>query len=233
MPSANWKPLSARQHRTSRPPSFVAMASGPAVAMEAFAARNFVEKGQKPSGKAFIEFDTVQFAVIVNVFYEGRLAAGEDPLKPGYAPFCKHLFVPNFVPGLQDTVLQITDANAALLKSEYAARTEKELPVLGRWFPKDAVRENIVEARFLDVILYSREQIIEENKAMGEPDDGVRAPWGIVSVKPQSIDTEIPMEPITMMRNALGVELGGSGVPMVREEYAKSVEFWNRHGRVQ
>ena len=30
-------------------------------------------------------------------------------------------------------------------------------------------------------------------------------PWGIISIKPQMVDYELPMNPITMMRNALGV----------------------------
>ena len=34
------------------------------------------------------------------------------------------------------------------------------------------------------------------------------------------------MDPITMMRNALGAEEGGSGVKLNREEYKKSVDFW-------
>lgn len=32
------------------------------------------------------------------------------------------------------------------------------------------------------------------------------APWGIISVKGQLCDHELPMQPITMMRNALGAE---------------------------
>lgn len=205
-------------------------ALSPAVVLDPFAAKNFVEPGQKPVGKAFIEFDKKEFEARVNAFYEERVAAGEYPLKPGYAPFCKHLFVPNFVPGLPDTVLAITEENVGKLRSEYYARVEKELPVLTRWFAKADV--TAPEAKFLDVILYSREQIRKENAAMGE-DSESDAPWGIVSVKAQSIDTEIPMEPITMMRNALGVEHGGSGVPLDRDAYAASAEFWNKHARVQ
>ena len=34
------------------------------------------------------------------------------------------------------------------------------------------------------------------------------------------------MTPITMLRNALGVEEGGSGVPLDREAYLRSVAFW-------
>lgn len=211
-------------------------ASGtPAIVLDPFAARNFVEPGKQAEGKAFIHFDKSEFQARVNAIYEERVAKafpGEDPLQPGYAPFCKHIFVPNFVPGLPDSVLPITEETMPLLKTEYVARTEKELPVLTRWFPKESVEGRVPEAKFLDVILYSREQIRKENEAMGE-DSGSDAPWGIVSVKPQSIDSEIPMEPITMMRNALGVETGGSGVPMDKDAYKKSVDFWNAHGRVQ
>mmetsp|Transcript_141239 Transcript_141239/g.393641 ORF Transcript_141239/g.393641 Transcript_141239/m.393641 type:complete len:263 (-) Transcript_141239:73-861(-) len=204
----------------------------PAIVLDPFAAKNFVDPGQKPAGRAFIEFDKQEFEARVNAFYAERVAAGGDPLMPGYAPFCKHLFVPNFVPGLPDSVLAITKENAGLLRSEYVARTDKELPVLTRWFAKDAVSAQVPDAAFLDVILYSREQIRKENAAMGE-ESCSDAPWGIVSVKAQSIDSEIPMEPITMMRNAMGVEHGGSGVSLDKEAYARSVDFWNRHARVQ
>ena len=67
---------------------------------------------------------------------------------------------------------------------------------------------------------------MEENLAMGEPPPPGSAPWGIISVKGQLCDYELPMQPITMMRNALGKEFGGSGVPMDQEEYKKSVQFW-------
>jgi len=207
-------------------------ASEPTIVIDPFAARSFVEPGARPEGRAIIEFDKAEFQARVNAFYEARLAAGEDPLKPGYAPFCKHLFMPNFVPGLLDSIVPVTEENAALLKSAYVARTEKELPVLARWFPKGAVADAVPEAKFLDIILYSREQIRKENAAMGE-DSGSDAPWGIVAVKPQGVDSEIPMEPITMMRNALGEEHGGSGVALDPEEYRKSTDFWDKHARVQ
>jgi Protein of unknown function (DUF3228) len=34
------------------------------------------------------------------------------------------------------------------------------------------------------------------------------------------------MQPITMMRNALGKEEGGSGVSLDRSKYLESVKFW-------
>ena len=35
------------------------------------------------------------------------------------------------------------------------------------------------------------------------------------------------MTPITMLRNALGVEEGGSGVPLDRDAYRRAVAFWD------
>ncbi len=58
------------------------------------------------------------------------------------------------------------------------------------------------------------------------------APWGIVSIKAQDVDYEIPMTPITAMRNALGKEEGGSGVPLERDAYMKAYEYWNTHATI-
>jgi hypothetical protein len=41
------------------------------------------------------------------------------------------------------------------------------------------------------------------------------------------------MDPITMMRNALGKEEGGSGVPLDREKYDVSVAFWSAHALIK
>ena len=56
-----------------------------------------------------------------------------------------------------------------------------------------------------------------------DPNKDIEYEYGIVSIKPQMIPEEIPMEPITMMRNALGREEGGSGVPLDKNKYLKSV----------
>ena len=216
------------------------------------------------------------------------------------------------------------------LRSGYSSRTEKELPVLTRWFPADAVGTPPT-AKFLDLILYSREQasqqlrlpsvlacshsrshirirvrlcsgggaaaarppglphslfvrgggwvaqIRKENEAMGE-DSGSDAPWGVVSIKAQDVgaapdspsplrvadyrqprgpsspppscvapnggaawlvlrrggaESELPMQPITMMRNALGKDQGGSGVVMDPAAYKASVAYWQQHAPIQ
>lgn len=42
----------------------------------------------------------------------------------------------------------------------------------------------------------------------------------------QDVDHELPMNPITVMRNGLGMDQGGSGKPIMREEYMRSVAYW-------
>ena len=87
------------------------------------------------------------------------------------------------------------------------------------------------KAKFLDIILYSKEQINLENKSMENTDINAEIDYdyGIISIKPQDCDYELPMDPITMMRNALGTEYGGSGQKLEKEKYMESVKFWSEH----
>ena len=101
---------------------------------------------------------------------------------------------------------------------------------MSRFFPREDVEAP--EAKFLDVILYSREQLIKESAAQGIPCTQTE-PWGIISIKPQLEGHETPMAPITMMRNALPKKEGGSGVPLSPEEYRKAVEFWSKHAVIK
>jgi len=87
-------------------------------------------------------------------------------------------------------------------------------------------------AKYLDLILYSREQINEESDAMGKETLEETAPWGIVSIKAQDVNHEIPMTPITAMRNALGKEEGGSGIPLDKDSYMKAYEYWDTHAGI-
>ena len=66
----------------------------------------------------------------VNRVHEAH-SSGSAPLVDGYAPFCKHVFVPNFV-GAKVGALGITDANRHLLQSGYTKRRPEELAVLTR-----------------------------------------------------------------------------------------------------
>ncbi|KAJ1625204.1 hypothetical protein T492DRAFT_1041486 [Pavlovales sp. CCMP2436] len=169
-----------------------------------------------------IAMSKAEFAAIANE----HLEAHPGCLAEGYAPFCKHIFMENCLSGATIPYAELTDELQPYVRSAYEARNERELAVLSRWLPASAVQPKV--AKYLDVILYSREQIRKENAAMSEADES-DAPWGIISVKAQDHDGEIPMTPITMMRNALGVEHGGSGVELDADKYAASVAFWQMH----
>jgi Protein of unknown function (DUF3228) len=134
---------------------------------------------------------------------------------PGYAPFCV-LHVHRNWTSTRCLTVPVTDANRHLLRSGYEARNDRELPVLVRWF--EGVEPPV--ANYLVPILYSREQLATEGTA-------IDADWGVVGCLYTSEPEEIPMAPITMMRNALGVAEGGSGVPLDPLAYRRSVAFWS------
>ncbi|KAF8063689.1 hypothetical protein HT031_003544 [Scenedesmus sp. PABB004] len=202
-----------------------ALPSGDVFFLDAFAARQWDDPNY--SGTR-LSCDKAAFVRTVHELY----AAGGCALVDGYAPFCKHLFVPNFV-GAAVGSLRITPANRHLLRSAYTRRRPEELAVLTRWFP-EAVVAPVPAAAHLDIILYSREQLVQEHEDMpskaGAPLPP--APWGIISIKAQAEDFETPMAPITVMRNALGREQGGSGVPLDRAAYEASVAYWQEHAAI-
>lgn len=135
----------------------------------------------------------------------------------GYASFCK-LHVHKNWTSTRCATVAITDANRHLLKSAYEARSKQELPVLVRWF--EGVEVPV--ANWLIPILYSAEQMAKE----GSP---IKADWGVVGCLYTMEPIETPIAPITMLRNALGVEEGGSGVPIDRKAYVASVDFWDNN----
>ena len=190
------------------------------IVLDPFCYRQF----DKTKSSLFINYDMIAFAEKINEYYLNT----PNCLKDGYAPFCKHIFINNFT-DLPANYAKINEENEHLIKTVYEARTEKELPVLRRYIPFDKVK--LTPSTYLDIILYSKEQITKENAAMGntDPNADIDYEYGIISVKPQEENRELPMDPITMMRNALGVQEGGSGIPLDREKYMESVKFWTEN----
>ena len=106
------------------------------------------------AGLSLIDYDKAAFAAKIQESYDNT---PDMVLHDGYAPFCKHIFVPNFTTALP-TFMKITPENEQFIRSGYEARRENELAVLVRWFdvsnmPKDSLQP----ATFLDIILYSKE----------------------------------------------------------------------------
>ncbi len=150
--------------------------------------------------------------------------ASDSPLADGYAPFCKHLFLKNSSE-TRAAFAPVTEDNRVFLRSGYVARRDGERAVLERWFEGlEAPRAN-----WLDVILYSHEQLVAEARDYPEEQSVPDCDWGIVSIIGTLEPVEPPMPPITQMRNALGRSEGGSGVPIDVEAYDHAVAFWDRH----
>ena len=155
--------------------------------------------------------------ITAEAFVERLNAETPEAVLPGYAPFCR-LHVHQNWTSTKCSAIPITDANRHQLRSAYEARTPAELPVLVRWF--EGLEPPV--ANYLVPILYDREQLAKEGTA-------ITADWGIVGCLYTMEPAEIPMVPITMLRNALGVAEGGSGVPLDRDAYTRSVAFWSVH----
>lgn len=155
------------------------------------------------------------------------IAEGQE-LVAGYAPFCTHLFLPNDTE-TRAAFAPITEANRGHLRSGYHARRPGERAVLERWFEGvEAPR-----AKWLDVILYSHEQLVAEAAEYPEHAEVPECDWGIISIIGTLEPSEPPMPPITQMRNALGRAEGGSGQPIDIKSYDQAVEFWERHATIR
>jgi hypothetical protein len=150
-----------------------------------------------------------------------------DPVRvaDGYADFCKIIFVENFTNARLGDVA-ITAENSGNMRTGYVARREGELPVLTRWL------EGITapKAAYLGAVVYDKAQLQKEYES--GPKDGETPPntdWGVVLIMATDTPEEVPMNPATMLRNSLGVAEGGSGVPLDREAYLRSVKYWETH----
>lgn len=175
-----------------------------------------------------------------NISYVTDLSETTQKVMAGYAPFCKLVAIRNFTDARVGS-MPITLENYQYLRSGYSARRDSELPVFSRWLELPLGKP---KADWLILVLYDKEQVdkeaqieydkkTEEGILLLDEPDFLDADWGIVAILGQSHSDEEPMKPETMLRNALGVEEGGSGVPLDREAYMKSVKFWEQNATVK
>jgi len=147
-------------------------------------------------------------------------------------PHCKYVIIDNFTNARVGT-MQITNENYQYLRSGYSARREGELPVLSRWFE---LPMNPPKAKYLVLVLYSREQLeMEHNEfpeTAGTPFE-MDSDWGVVAILGQRYRKVEPKVPVTEMRNALPLEEGGNNTPLDKEYYERSVSFWSNNAVVK
>ena len=93
------------------------------------------------------------------------------------------------------------------------------------------------QSRVFNVHIYSREQLLkefEENKKDFEIFELAEdVDYGVVAILGQETKEYQEMKPETMLRNALGIKEGGSGVSLDKERYQKSVDFWQQFATVK
>ena len=206
------------------------------------------------SGSKFINITPEEFEEAVNLTVKSTTIRAK--ILDGYAPFCKLIVIKNFTDGKVGSV-PIDITNYQYIQHEYRSRSEGELAVLSRSLIMP-LSVSVQIAEYLVVVVYSKEQLKKEHeaelkekfssyekkkgvvlseedrKAMSEIEGfkfelGETDEWGIVTILCQSHPNEEPMLPITMMRNALGIEEGGSGFPLDKVKYQESVDFWSKN----
>lgn len=204
-----------------------------------FALRHFPkESGKKLGGTQIVEYSPEAFEKSINSKFElvgisSGISIGPvaSKLLDGYADFCKILIVENFTDAKTGT-MSIDLTTFPYLRSGYSSRRKGELSNLSQWLeiPKDLVPK----ARYLAIVLYSKEQLELENDSVFKSDsDYSNCEWGIVAILGQMQDKEEPMKPMTMLRNHLGIEFGGSGHPIDEKKYQESVDFWSKNATVK
>ena len=105
------------------------------------------------------------------------------------------------------------------LVSKLVKRKENELP----YIQTRAINGIPVKAGSVDLILYSHKVLLENDENTTDAD------WELVSINaiPDGEDT-MPIAPVTMMRNQLNLA-GGTKALYSTEEWAKSVQFWQKY----
>lgn len=193
-------------------------------------------------GTNLSQIDMGNFLDLINVKYQEFLNTKPDAKeKPALLldskwDFCKYLVFANPATEIKSPVMEISLALYPFIRSTYSARTPEELPILTRFVDLPAGFDLPV-AKYVVCVLYSREQLLKEFTDKQVPNEeplpvfylpesvkyGIVAIMGTVNPEPD------PLVPITILRNALGIEAGGNGEPINKEDYNKSVEFWNAH----
>ncbi len=170
-----------------------------------------------------------ELLVVINDTYEYGLDE-VDQLLDSEWDFCKYLVLPNEF-GVKCAVREITLDIYPYIRTDYSQRTPDELAILTRYVQLPPGFKSL-EANYIVLVLYSKEQLEKEFKPKEEGqefyfDDSVE--WGVVSIMGTVLPKPDPLVPITIMRNALGVEEGGNGEKINRKVYNESVEFWSKH----
>ena len=113
--------------------------------LDQFAFRSF----DKTRTSNYINMDKQEFLNKVNDLYKS-----ESQLVDGYAPFCKHLFVENFVKGLKSCHIEINKDTEKLIIRKYDSRQKNELPVLIRYIDINSIDKEKIEELIFYLLIF-------------------------------------------------------------------------------
>jgi len=98
------------------------------VSVDKFCHRQFplshADLAKSYSGTKFLDHTAEQFEALVNTHISAHLQGDQTKLSPGYAPFCKHVFMPNVaaakgrLTNATVNTVGITEENEGLLRTE-------------------------------------------------------------------------------------------------------------------
>lgn len=117
-------------------------------------------------------------------------------------------------------VAAIDDSNAHLVREELVARRKGEKPVISR-----RIIGKKPPARFAQIVCYRADVLARD---AGRTTD---AEWEIIAIL-ASDEKSVPMDPVTMLRNANHDE-GGTFREYTAEEWATSYAYWATHAYVK
>lgn len=108
-----------------------------------------------------------------------------------------------------------------MLGAAFKARREGEEPFINVY----AIGEKL-PAKRVEIITYSKEVLAENNERSTDAD------YEIVSINASPfLDSDTPMDPVTMMRNFLH-RPGGTKGEFSAQQFAESILFWSQHANV-
>lgn len=147
-----------------------------------------------------------------------RVKHDSDVIKPGYRDGV--ILVPLLnVSKVFSPVVRITEENKHLLRVEFGVRQDGELP-----------RKKVVidcpktPAKYVDVVLYRRDVLMESGEASAPLWDGSTADWEVISINAR-VDEVEPMAVGAMARNMGGLP-GGTKGTYTAEQLVESINYW-------
>ena len=184
---------------------------------ERVAVNKFVRRQTKESGKSFsnqLSFEDIALHA------ELQMSAGH--FKEGYRDGVR------LVAAAADITKQFTCPFVKIdVTTELSAKYAQRRPNENFYIQVRAKAGTLLNAGKVELILYRHDVLVENDE------QSTAAEWELISFHalPEGID-EMPMGPVTMMRNQLKLA-GGTKANYSAAEWAHSVEFWQHYAALE